>query len=164
MNIVLIGMPGSGKSTLGEELAKMLGRELVDIDNMIVKAVGMSIPEIFSQYGEPVFRQYEHEQVFAVSRKDNCVIATGGGVVKDRNNYYPLHETGRIYQIKRALSLLPTDGRPISQANSLEAIYNSRKEMYKYFRDAQIDNNRTPEEAALDIIDEFKSFMKSREC
>lgn len=162
MNIVLIGMPGSGKTTLGTELSKLTGRELIDIDNLVIKAAGMSIPEIFSQYGESVFRQYEREQVFAASRKDNCIIATGGGVVKDRNNYYPLHETGRIYQIKRALSLLPTDGRPLSQANKLETLYQERKEMYKYFRDAQVDNNRTPEEAALDILDEFKAYMKTK--
>lgn len=145
MNIVLIGMPGSGKSTLGGEVARLLERELIDIDNIIVQSAGMSIPEIFSRYGEAEFRRYEREKICEASRQKDCVTATGGGVVKDRNNYYPLHETGRIYQIKRALSLLPSDGRPISQSMSLEKLYEERKPMYKFFRDAKIDNNRTPE-------------------
>lgn len=162
MNIVLIGMPGSGKSTIGGEVARILGRELVDVDNLIIEAAGISIPEIFKRYGEAEFRRYEREQILAASKVKDCVIALGGGAVKDKNNYYPLHETGRIYQLKRDLSLLPTDGRPISQSMNLADLYEQRKAMYEFFRDSEIDNNRTPREAAEDIIREFQAFMKTK--
>lgn len=156
MNIVLIGMPGSGKTTIGAEIARILGREFIDVDAVIVKETGMPVSEIFAKYGEAGFRRYEREQTFAASRKYDCVIATGGGVVKDANNYYPLHETGRIYQIKRDISLLPTEGRPLSQANNLEAMYEQRKPMYRFFRDAKIENDATPHDAAEAIIRDFR--------
>ena len=160
MNIVLIGMPGSGKTTIGTEIARLMGRNFIDIDFEIIKSAGMSIPEIFAEYGEAGFRRYERTQTFRASRKHDCVIATGGGVVKDRKNYSPLHQNGYICHIYRCLSLLPTDGRPLSQANSLESMYEQRKPMYEFFRDFFVNNDRSPLDAAQNIIDEFKIFSR----
>ena len=158
MNIVLIGMPGSGKTTIGNEIARLTGRRFIDVDLEIIQAAGISIPEIFAKHGEKVFRQYEREQTLIVSRNNDCVIATGGGVVKDKNNYFPLHENGYICHIFRELSLLPSDGRPLSQANDIRIMYEQRKPLYKFFRDAFILNDKTPLDAAKNIIEEFNNF------
>ncbi len=158
MNIVLIGMPGSGKTTIGTEIANLMGRKFIDVDVTIIEEAGMSIPDIFAKYGESTFRRYEREQTLKASRKNNCVIATGGGVVKDRKNYYPLHETSYICQIFRDISLLPKDGRPLSQANNLEVMYQQRKHMYEFFRDNIVNNDKNPNSVAKIIIEDFKTF------
>lgn len=142
-NIVLIGMPGCGKSTVGKALAQKLGRKFVDADAEIVNLAGKPIPEIFAQEGEEIFRQYE-TQVLAELGKQSClVIATGGGCVTRERNYPLLHQNSRIFWLKRELDLLPTDGRPLSQSNQLTDMYQKRKSLYKAFADHIIDNNGT---------------------
>ncbi len=140
-NIVLIGMPGSGKSTIGAKLAAKTGREMIDIDAEIVKSAGCSIPEIFSRSGEAEFRKLESEEVRKAGKETGKIIMTGGGVVTRAENYAPLHQNGRIYQLERDLSKLPIDGRPISQKTSAEELYQKRAPLYQTFRDVWVDNN-----------------------
>ena len=140
-NIILIGMPGSGKTTVGRSLSKKTGREAVDIDAEIVKTAGCSIPELFTAVGEEGFRKLETEAVIRAGKETGRIIITGGGVVTREENYAPLHQNGRIYQLIRDLSLLPVEGRPISQKTPLEELYQKRAPLYKSFRDAAVDNN-----------------------
>ena len=144
-NIVLIGMPGCGKSTVGKALAEKLGRTFVDADAEIVKLAGKSIPEIFAQDGEEVFRRFETQALSELGKKSCLVIATGGGCVTRERNYPLLHQNSRIFWLRRELDKLPTDGRPLSQANKLTDMYAVRKPMYERFADHVIDNNGTLE-------------------
>ncbi len=154
-NIVLIGMPGSGKTTIGTALAAKTGREMIDIDAEIVKSAGCSIPEIFSRDGEEKFRQLEMEAVKEAGKETGKIIMTGGGVITRTANYAPLHQNGRIYQLERDLSLLPVAGRPISQKTSAAELYRQRAPLYKNFRDVLIDNNGTIAETVEKIWRDF---------
>ena len=156
-NVVIIGMPGSGKTTVGQELAKLTGREAVDIDEMIVNAAGMSIPEIFAKHGEAAFRDMEREQTAIAGAMTGKIILTGGGVVKDGRNLDPLRQNGRIYQICRDVSLLATDGRPLSQNTDLTKMFRERAPMYAKFRDVEIDNNGSITDTALAIWREYEN-------
>ena len=154
-NIVLIGMPGSGKSTIGAALAQKTGREMIDIDAGIVKTAGCSIPEIFSREGEDAFRKLESEEVRKAGKETGKIIMTGGGVVTREENYAPLHQNGRIYQLGRDLSKLPVDGRPISQKTSAEELYRKRAPLYAAFRDVLVDNDGTVEDTVEAIWRDF---------
>ena len=145
-------MPGCGKSHIGRLIAEALGRELIDTDEEIIKDAGMPIPEIFAKYGEEVFRQYEHNVIVRVGKLSGKVISTGGGVVTRDNNYAPLHQNSKIFFIERDVSSLPTNGRPLSQTNSLIAMYEKRLPMYNRFADFKVKNDSTPEECADKII------------
>ena len=101
-NLVLIGMPGSGKSTVGAALAALTGREAIDIDARIAEKAGCSIPEIFAKGGEAAFRALEREATAACGALSGKLLLTGGGVVKTPENYAALHQNGRIYQLLRA--------------------------------------------------------------
>lgn len=151
-NIVLVGMPGSGKSTVGKRLAQALGRPFVDTDTLIVEAAGRSIPDIFAADGEEVFRTYETEAVKQAGMMSGAVIATGGGVVTRQRNYAPLSQNGRIVFIKRDLARLPTRGRPLSQTTPPEAMYAKRLPLYEAFADATVDNNGSVEDTVADIL------------
>ena len=140
-NIVLIGMPGCGKSTIGKLLAARLGKEFADADEEIVRLAGKSIPEIFHQDGEEVFRDWETQALAELGKKSGLVIATGGGCVTQSRNYDILHQNGHIFWIQRDLSLLPTDGRPLSQERKLEEMYRIRKPMYEAFADQTVRND-----------------------
>lgn len=151
-NIVLIGMPGSGKSTVGEALAHRLGHELVDADAEIVKLTGKSIPDIFAQGGEVCFRQAESYVLEQLGKRSGLIIATGGGCVTRKENYYSLHQNGTIFCLNRNLNALPTDGRPLSQSGKLEEMYRVRKPLYDRFADHHIDNNGDLESTITQIM------------
>ena len=154
-NMVLIGMPGCGKTTVGQALASLTGREAVDIDQRIVEKAGCSIPEIFAAEGEAGFRALEREVTAEAGKGAGKIILTGGGVVKDPRNYASLHQNGRIYHLSRDLELLPTDGRPLSQGADLAAMWAERAPMYQRFRDVMIENTGTVEDTAAAIWRDF---------
>lgn len=151
-NIVLIGMPGSGKSTVGRELADRLNREFVDADEEIVKAAGMPIPEVFANQGEDGFRALETEVLKQLGKRSALVIATGGGCITRPENYPLLHQNGTIFWLQRELALLPTEGRPLSQANKLSDLYAKRRPLYDTFCDHMIDGNGTVTDTVLQIL------------
>ena len=151
-NIVLIGMPGCGKSTVASLLGEQLGRTVMDADEEIIRLVGKTIPEIFAQDGEAVFRDWETKALEALGKQSGLIIATGGGCVTQPRNYPLLHQNGRIIWLQRQLDSLPTDGRPLSQANRVTDLYTIRKPMYQRFADHIVDNNGNPAQTVSAII------------
>ncbi len=154
-NIVLIGMPGSGKSTVGAALACLTGRRLVDLDDEIVLTSGRTISEIFKTGGEAAFRALERETAQRWGKENGLILTTGGGVVKDERNYAPLKQNGRIYQIERALPLLAREDRPLSTGADLWQMLRERAPLYARFRDATVANDTAPEDAAKCIWEDF---------
>lgn len=150
-NIILIGMPGCGKTTVAKLLSQALGMPWVDADAVIEETAGMPIPKIFITRGESGFRALETQVLRELGKRSGTVIATGGGCVTRQENYAPLHANGRIFWLVRPLEQLPTEGRPLSQANPPEQIWQVRKPMYEAFADHIIDNSAAPQ-AAVDAI------------
>ena len=151
-NIVLIGMPGSGKSAVGRALSQELGRPFVDADAQLVQEAGMTIPEIFASEGEAGFRRRETAVLENLGCQSGCILATGGGCVTQPRNYPLLHQNGTIFCLERDISRLPTEGRPLSQANDPADLYALRKPMYEAFRDYSVDNNGTVSESVRQIL------------
>ena len=151
-NIILIGMPGCGKSTVGKSLAEKTGRAFMDADTAIAEKAGISIPEIFANGGEAAFRELETSVLAEISKGSGFVIATGGGCVTQAENYPLLHQNGRIIWLKRDISSLPTDGRPLSQSNDLSQMYQMRAPLYARFADITVENDESVEETANRIL------------
>ncbi len=147
-NIILIGMPGCGKTTIGQALATALHRPFYDADDQVVEKTGQSIPALFAAGGEAGFRAEETAVLAELGKGSGAVIATGGGYVTREENYPLLHQNGTIIWLRRALDALPSDGRPLSQIHSAQTLYEQRKGLYRAFADAEIDNNG-PEEETL---------------
>jgi len=154
-NIVLIGMPGSGKSTVGAALAALTGRQAVDVDEEIVRRTGCSIPDLFARRGEDAFRALEREETARWGRETGLILITGGGVVKDPANRASLRQNGRVYQLERAVYLLSREGRPLSEHADLGRLYQERLPLYARFRDAAVDNNRPAEDTAAAVWRDF---------
>lgn len=152
-NIILIGMPGSGKSTVAAALGKALGREVVEADALIAEKAGMSIPEVFAQSGEEGFRALETAVLSEQGKRSGIILSTGGGCVTQPENYPLLHQNGTIFCLTRSLSKLPTDGRPISQSTDLAQLYARRKPLYEQFADVTVSNDG-PLESTLNTIKE----------
>ena len=155
-NIVLIGMPGCGKSTVGKAMAERLGKIFVDSDEEIISLAGKPIPAIFADDGERVFRDWETRALENLGKKSGLVIATGGGCVTKKHNYPLLHQNGTIFWLKRDLNKLPTDGRPLSQANKLADMYEIRRPLYAAFADYEIDNDGALDDTIAQIMEVLK--------
>lgn len=140
-NIILIGMPGCGKSTIGKALAERLGKEFVDADAELEKREGRPIARIIPEDGEEHFRNLETKTLEHLGKLSGLVIATGGGCVTRENNWPLLRQNGRIFWLQRDIRLLPTDGRPLSQTNKLEDMYAKREPLYGQLADYVIENN-----------------------
>ena len=156
-NIVLIGMPSSGKSTVGKLLANSLNKQFIDTDSEIVKLTRMEIPEIFKEYGEAHFRELESLVIANVSLKQNAVIATGGGAVLNPRNIELLKENGFLVFLDRSVeNLITTDDRPLS--STIEALterYNERYDIYCSSADLIIDANGSVEENVNKVKEGF---------
>lgn len=152
-NIVLVGMPGCGKSSVGRRLAERLGRPLLEADTEIEKAAGHTIPEIFEREGEQGFRRRESAALRELGKRSGTVISTGGGCVTRPENYAPLHQNGTIVWLRRDLNCLAREGRPLSLNADLSAMYAVRKPLYERFADLTADNCGTPEETVDAILE-----------
>ncbi len=152
-NIILVGMPGCGKSTVARILSDRTDMEWVDADAAIVKAAGKSIPDIFAQEGEEGFRTLEAKVLAELGKRSGTIIATGGGCVTRAENYPSLHQNGRIFWIQRELSQLPTKGRPISQSTDVKKLYDTRRPLYEAFADDTVENHRSAADTAAVILD-----------
>ena len=142
-NLILTGMPGCGKSSIGRAVAERMGRNFVDMDEIIVRLAGKSIPEIFAEDGEETFRAIETEAARECGREKSLVIATGGGAVTRDATMRALQQNGEILFIERPLEQLPTHGRPLSSGglNTLKAMYEKRLPLYRKYASCTIDNS-----------------------
>ncbi|MBR2444955.1 MAG: shikimate dehydrogenase [Clostridia bacterium] len=156
-NIALIGMPASGKSSVGRVLAEMTGKTLVDTDEEIVKRAGMDIPTIFKEYGEEYFRQLESQVIGDFAKQNGLVISTGGGAILKKENVTLLKQNATVYFLDRSLDLLvPTEDRPLS--SNREAItkrYNERYSIYLASADKRIEGDGTVDEVAKIIYEDY---------
>lgn len=150
-NVVLIGMPGCGKTTVGRLLARSLGRDFADTDEMIVRESGRAIPEIFASDGEEAFRALEHSVIAREAKKSSFLIATGGGSVLRADNCDAMRMNSTIVYLRRDLDKLPSAGRPVSQSVPVEEIYRRRAPIYEKLAELYVDNNRGALDAALEI-------------
>lgn len=155
-NIVIIGMPGSGKTAVSTMLAEKLGRKIFDTDTIVSENAGMTIPEIFAAQGEAGFRRLETEATAEVGKLSGNIISTGGGVVTVAENYGLLHQNGVIVWIERDTNKLARDGRPISLSSDLNELYAARLPLYDRFADIKADNNGDINDAVNAIMEMIK--------
>lgn len=151
-NIVLIGMPGSGKSTVGNVLAERLEKKLIDADTALEEHFSRKITDIIPNDGEEAFRAMETQILEDLGKQSGLIIATGGGCVTKERNYEHLHRNGTIFYLQRDLEKLPTDGRPLSQTGKLAQMFSIREPMYNSFSDYSVNNNDTVEQTAWQIV------------
>ena len=155
-NIILIGMPSSGKSTVAAALGKKLGRPVYEADALIEEEAGMDIPAIFATHGEDYFRKLETQVLKKLGALSGAVISTGGGSVTREENYAPLHQNGRIIWLLRDTDKLDKTGRPVSLRSDLNELYTRREPMYARFADLKADNNGSIEDTLAQIMEALK--------
>lgn len=154
-NVILIGMPGAGKTSCGKRLAKLIGRSFVDMDHVIEADCGRSPADIISEDGEAAFRSIETRVTAAYASRSGLVIACGGGVVTRPENYAILHQNGTIVLIDRPLDQLRTEGRPISQKHGVEALAAQRMGLYRSWADLILPCTGSADGDALAVRDKL---------
>ncbi|MBR2748428.1 MAG: chorismate synthase [Firmicutes bacterium] len=137
-NLVFIGMPGAGKTMIGQAMAEKLGREFVDTDEMIELRNGMTIPELIKEYGEDSFRDMEVMAAEEAGKYTGVVISTGGGIVNREENYYQLARNGRIVFLDKDVKVLEVGGRPLSLSTGVERLYEMRLPLYESWADERV--------------------------
>lgn len=146
-NIVLCGFMGCGKTTLGQQLASLTGREFIDTDAYIEGKTGLTINEIFAKYGEDYFRALEKKCISKVAQKSNCIIATGGGTVLDKDNVLSLKSNGKIFFLDVPFDVIchrvyRCTNRPLAQnldKSNLKKLFNTRQKIYKACADFTVN-------------------------
>ena len=162
-NIILIGMPSSGKSSVGRLLSERLGKPFIDLDAMIEARFQKSIPQIFSEEGEAGFRAKEAVCAEEAGKERGTVIACGGGTVLREENVRALKQNGCMVLLERELSLLSTEGRPLSKdSETLKRMYEERLPVYRRCADVTEDNNQTPEDCAERIEHEIFNYQRTK--
>ena len=164
-NLVLIGMPGSGKSTVGQMLAQKCGAVFVDLDTVIEETAGKSIPHIFAEDGELAFRDLEQKCAQEASRRSGQVIATGGGIILREANMKALSENGVIVFLDRPVADILGEnlsGRPLlaDDVTRIYRLYEDRIGLYRRYSQIAVENRTTPEDAAKIILDEVRRMEK----
>lgn len=157
-NIVLIGMPSSGKTTIGQMIALKLNKKFIDTDELIKEKIKVEIKDYFEKFGEEAFRDIEEEVIKEVSKLNNCVISTGGGAILRKINIRALKQNGRIYFINRFLeNLTATSDRPLSSnIDDLKKRYLERMPIYQSVADVVVDNNHSIDDAVKQILGDNK--------
>ena len=152
-NVVFIGMPSCGKSTIGKMVAEKSGMPFFDTDEEIVRRENRSIPEIFGSDGEKYFRDVESEVVKDLAQHEGVVISCGGGVVLREENALALQKNGILFFIKRDVNALSTEGRPLSKdVETLKKMEKERLPLYEKYADHTVVNDSTLEKAVEEVV------------
>ena len=159
LNIVLVGMPSSGKTTVGKLVAEISGKKFIDTDAEIFNATGKTPAEIIETSGEKAFRNIETETVNKIAVGTGAVIATGGGAVLRGENVSALKANGVIFYVKRDLSLLSAENRPLSQSGGIARLYGERKALYERAADFVVENDGKKADCANEIASVFKNLI-----
>lgn len=157
-NIVLVGMAGCGKTTVGKELAEKTGKRFADTDETVKNDTGSTPEQLITEKGEAYFRLRETEAVKKVGKEKSSVIATGGGVVTVEENLFPLRQNGIIVFINRSAEKLTDSGRPISQKEGIKSLYEKRMPLYRRFADIEVNGNGSVTQTAQNILKEIEKY------
>ncbi len=156
-NLILVGMPGCGKTTIGTLLAQRLERKFVDADEEILSSTGRSPSQIIKEDGEAAFRLVESQVLRDICKQSGLIIATGGGAVTIRDNYDVIRQNGKVIFLQRNIDTLATEDRPLSV--NLPQLYETRLPMYREFAHAEVDGNGTPDEVSERVYRAFSEVI-----
>lgn len=162
LNIILVGMPGAGKTTIGKKVSNILNKEHIDLDIEFYYEYGISPSQYLKNESEESFRDKESKIVERLSHLNNKIISTSGGAVQLIENHYHLKKNSIIFRVDRNIEDLSTRNRPLSNGGikTLIKMLNSRKKMYEYFADFIVENRGNFDKTAIIIVDIYKKYIK----